>query len=143
MKLTGAARLATTAILCGGFLLALEEALAWSRLANLWDTDLISYLDNGEAFLNGNFQLFLNPYWSPLYGILTALVLKLSASPVEMQLLTVRLTNVCIYLSLTASFAFLLGELKQRLEENFKLSNLEKQKQASGEAGQEPQEAQP
>ncbi len=143
MKLTGAARLATTAILCGGFLLALEEALAWSRLANLWDTDLISYLDNGEAFLNGNFQLFINPYWSPLYGILTALVLKLSAASVEMQLLTVRLTNVCIYLSLTASFAFLLGELKQRLEENFKLSNLEKQKQASGEAGQEPQEAQP
>ncbi|MDX1989135.1 MAG: hypothetical protein SFV17_20790 [Candidatus Obscuribacter sp.] len=132
MKLTGAARLATTAILCGGFLLALEEALAWSRLANLWDTDLISYLDNGEAFLNGNFQLFINPYWSPLYGILTALVLKLSAASVEMQLLTVRLTNVCIYLVLTASFVFLLGELKLRLEENFKLSNREQPKEASG-----------
>ncbi|NJL73083.1 MAG: hypothetical protein HC888_16815 [Candidatus Competibacteraceae bacterium] len=114
--------------------MALEEALAWSRLANLWDTDLISYLDNGEAFLRGNFHLFINPYWSPLYGILTAMVLKLSAVPMEMQLLTVRLTNVFFYLTLTASFLFLLSELKLRLEESFRLTNREQQKQAPAES---------
>ncbi|MCA0316162.1 MAG: hypothetical protein LCH63_20245 [Candidatus Melainabacteria bacterium] len=104
-----------------GLSLAILEAYVWRDLANLWDTDLISYLDNGERFWNGDFNQFINLYWSPLYGILVALILKLSGSTFENELAIVRQTNMAIYGFLILCFLSYLRTLKSFLKNRFSM----------------------
>ncbi|MBS1992909.1 MAG: hypothetical protein JSS86_06830 [Cyanobacteria bacterium SZAS LIN-2] len=125
MRLSRLSLLACVLILILGCALALEEALAWSRLATLWDSDLVSYLDNGDAFISGNWPLFVNPYWAPLYGIIVASVLKLVQPEASEQLLVVRLTNVFIYLLLTGSFCYFARQLALKMLDNFRLAGHE------------------
>ncbi len=47
-----------------------------------WDT--VSYLDLADAFRHQDYSLLLNPYWSPLYPILFAL-LRLFAPSIQME----------------------------------------------------------
>lgn len=120
MKLSGGYRLIFAILALAGLALAVEEAYVWRNLANLWDTDLISYLDNGEAFWRADWQHFINPYWSPLYGIIVALVLKAAASNIESELILVRMTNLGIFAALCLSFLFLLNSLKAFIKSRFK-----------------------
>lgn len=120
MKLSGGYRLIFAILALAGLALAVEEAYVWRNLANLWDTDLISYLDNGEAFWRSDWQHFINPYWSPLYGIIVALVLKAAASNIDSEILLVRMTNLGIFAALCLSFLFLLNSLKAFIENRFK-----------------------
>ena len=39
--------------------------------------DGISYLDMGDGFWRGEWHMLLNGYWSPLYGFLLGLALKI------------------------------------------------------------------
>jgi len=120
LKLSGGYRLIFAILALAGLALAVEEAYVWRNLANLWDTDLISYLDNGEAFWRSDWQHFINPYWSPLYGIIVALVLKAAASNIDSEILLVRMTNLAIFAALCLSFLFLLNSLKAFIESRFK-----------------------
>lgn len=107
-------------LILAGLALAIQEAYVWKDLANLWDTDLISYIDNGEAFWRGDFNHFVNLYWSPLYGILVALVLKLAGSTIDNELLLTRATNLVIYGIVCLSFLYFVETLKHFLQKRFK-----------------------
>ncbi|MBX9937922.1 MAG: hypothetical protein K2Y32_01650 [Candidatus Obscuribacterales bacterium] len=120
MKLSGGYRFIFAILALAGLALAAEEAYVWRNLANLWDTDLISYLDNGEAFWKADWRNFINPYWSPLYGIIVALVLKAAAGNIENEIFLVRMTNLGLFAALCLCFLFLLNSVKIFIESRFK-----------------------
>src|SRR5665213_15020 len=60
------------------------------------DTDEISYLNIGEAFLRGDGSHFLNGTWGPLYGVVSALWLRLTPSAYPREALKV--LNLCVLL---------------------------------------------
>ncbi|HMG75058.1 MAG TPA: hypothetical protein VK582_16265 [Pyrinomonadaceae bacterium] len=82
---------------------------AWvSRFA--MNPDGISYLDIGDGFWRGDFQTLLNGYWSPLYGFLLGLALKILKPSPYWEFPVVHLVNFLIYLLALLSFDFFLRE---------------------------------
>ncbi len=74
-------------------------------------SDGISYLDMGDAYLRGDWQMAINGYWSPLYSwLLGAALLVLKPSP-YWEFPVVHLVNFIIYLGALLCFAFLLNEV--------------------------------
>jgi len=60
------------------------------------DTDEISYLNIGEAFLRGDGSHFLNSTWGPLYGVVSALWLRVMPGAYPREALKV--LNLCVLL---------------------------------------------
>ena len=60
------------------------------------DTDEISYLNIGEAFLRGDGSHFLNSTWGPLYGVVSAAWLSISPAAYPREALKVM--NLCTLL---------------------------------------------
>ena len=60
------------------------------------DTDEISYLNIGEAFLRGDGSHFLNSTWGPLYGVVSAVALHVMPSAYPREALKV--LNLCTLL---------------------------------------------
>jgi len=82
---------------------ALGGLEAWLSRNDMY-SDGISYMDVGDAFVQGQWNEAVNAYWSPLYPILlgtAASVLKPSA---EWQFATVHLVNFLLYLAALACF---------------------------------------
>ncbi|HYE65709.1 MAG TPA: hypothetical protein VD966_09000, partial [Pyrinomonadaceae bacterium] len=74
-------------------------------------SDGISYLDMGDAYLRGDWQMAVNAYWSPLYSwLLGAMMLLLKPSP-YWEFPATHLLNFLIYLGALFSFSFFLHEL--------------------------------
>jgi hypothetical protein len=82
---------------------------AWvSRFA--MNPDGISYLDIGEGFWRGDWKILLNGYWSPLYGFIVGLALKILRPSPYWEFPVVHLVNFLIYLLALLSFDFFLRE---------------------------------
>jgi hypothetical protein len=82
---------------------------AWvSRFA--MNPDGISYLDLGDGFWRGDWKILLNGYWSPLYGFIVGLALKILRPSPYWEFPVVHLVNFLIYLLAFLSFDFLLRE---------------------------------
>ena len=82
---------------------------AWvSRFA--MNPDGISYLDMGDGFWRGEWHMLLNGYWSPLYGFIVGLALKILRPSPYWEFPVVHLVNFLIYLMALLSFEVFLRE---------------------------------
>ncbi len=75
--------------------------------------DGISYLDMGDAYLRGDWQMAINAYWSPFYSWLLGLALLLLQPSPYWEFPVAHLVNFLIYLGALASFSFLLREVSR------------------------------
>ncbi len=82
-----------------------------------WDTrhsmnpDGLSYLDMGDAYLRGDWDMAINAYWSPLYSWLTGLALFILNPTPYWEATVIHLVNFLIYLGSMACFHFFLNQL--------------------------------
>jgi hypothetical protein len=90
-------------IVCFGF--ALVEAWSQRQFIN---EDGISYLDMSDWLLRHNWQLLVNPVWSPLYPILIGIVTWFARPSAKWEVPLVHVLNLVIFLGAMASFEFLL-----------------------------------
>ena len=72
--------------------------------------DGISYLDIGDGFWRGNWHMLLNGYWSPVYGFILGLAMKILKPSSYWEFPVVHLVNFLIYLLALLSFDFFLHE---------------------------------
>jgi hypothetical protein len=73
--------------------------------------DIISYLDIGDAYLRGEWNVAINAYWSPLYSWLLGLTLFVLKPSSYWEFPVVKLVNFLIYLFALIGFDFFLREL--------------------------------
>jgi hypothetical protein len=73
--------------------------------------DGLSYLDLAQAFLAGDLDTAINPYWSPLYPALLALGLRLARPGSASVFPLVHAVNVGIFSGALLAFNFFLREL--------------------------------
>lgn len=81
---------------------------AWSHRFSISSEDGISYLDIADAYLRGDWNLAINPHWSPLYTWLIGLALYVLKPSPYWEFATVKLVNFIIYLFTLLCFDFLL-----------------------------------
>jgi hypothetical protein len=81
----------------------------YARFQN--NPDGVSIMDIGDQYWSGNWHAALNSYWSPLYGLLTGLMLRLSKPPVRWQYPEVHLLTFVIFLAALLCFEFFWREL--------------------------------
>ncbi len=98
------------------FVLALAfawvEGGAWSHRVG-WD--VVSYLDLGDAILKGDWHAAFNSYWSPVYAVTAALVIKICAI-FSSELETLKVFNFAIFVLLAASFKCVTDALRKAVE---------------------------
>lgn len=75
------------------------------------NSDGISYLDMGDAYLRGDWSMAINAYWSPLYSWLLGLAMFVLRPSSYWQFSVVHLVNFLIYLIALGSFHFFLREV--------------------------------
>ncbi|HZD55605.1 MAG TPA: hypothetical protein VE136_02685 [Anaerolineales bacterium] len=68
--------------------------------------DGISYLDIGDAYLRGDWQMALNSVWSPLYGLILGVVMRISNPIMKLEFPVVHLVNFAIFLGTLLCFEF-------------------------------------
>jgi hypothetical protein len=69
--------------------------------------DGISYLDMGDAYLRGDWNMAINTVWSPLYSWILGFGMKLIQPSVHWEISVVHLINFTIYLFALVAFEFL------------------------------------
>ena len=90
--------------------LLLAAIQAWAhRYAT--NPDGLSYLDHARAFLTGDLEAAIDPYWGPLYPALLASGLRLADPPPEWVLPLVRGVNLLILLGAVVCFDWFFREL--------------------------------
>ncbi len=95
---------------------------AWFNRYSLSSDDIISYLDIGDAYLRGEWNVAINGYWSPLYSWLLGLtMLVLKPSP-YWEFPVVKLVNFLIYLFALVCFEFFLHQLVSSYREKIYLA---------------------
>jgi hypothetical protein len=83
-------------------------------IINTWDgrhgmnPDGISYLDIGDAYFRGDWNMAINAYWSPLYSWLLGLALFLLKPSPYYEFTVVHIVNFMIYLCALGCFHFFL-----------------------------------
>lgn len=107
--------------LCWLVALALGFLQAWGRRHISADglsyigADSIAYLDQGDAWLRGDFATAVNAMWSPLYPWLLGLTLRIFRPSPYQEFTVARLLNFVIYALALAAFAYCLrGLLRMR-----------------------------
>lgn len=73
--------------------------------------DGIAYLDQGEAFLRGDWQMVINAYWSPLYSVFLGLAMRVFQPSPYWEFSVVHLVNFLTFLGALVAFTFFLREL--------------------------------
>ncbi len=84
---------------------------AWSYRYYQDADDIVSYLDIGDAYLRGEWNVAVNAYWSPLYSWLLGLTLAVLKPSSYWEFPIVKLTNFLIYLFTLVAFDFFFREL--------------------------------
>jgi hypothetical protein len=80
---------------------------AWAAISNhSMNADGISYLDIGDAYFRGDWELAINPVWPPLYAWLLGLLNAVFQPTMEWEFPAVHLLNFAIYLAALGSFTF-------------------------------------
>jgi hypothetical protein len=75
------------------------------------DTDMISYLDVGDAYLRGDWRVAINGYWSPFYSWILGLAMFLLKPSPSWEFSVLHLVNFVIYLCTMGCFHFFLREV--------------------------------
>lgn len=87
---------------------------AWTE-RHAMNNDGTHYLDMGDAFWRGDWDMAINAYWSPLYAWLLGLAVHLVKPSAYWELTVAHAVNFGIYLGALASFDFLLRECVRHL----------------------------
>jgi hypothetical protein len=85
-----------------GLVFACVEGKAWCERIG-WDS--VSYLELGDVILRGDWHQALNSYWSPLYGVLLSLLLKVCGSVVK-EIYIFTIAGILIFILLSIVFFF-------------------------------------
>ncbi len=106
-------------ILSSAVAVALGLLHAWNGRYEI-SPDGISYLDMGDAYLRGDWQVAINGYWSPLYSLLLGVALRVIKPSPYWEFPVAHLVNFVVYLCALFCFAFFLNEVMrhQRGEAN-------------------------
>ncbi|GBE17349.1 hypothetical protein BMS3Abin15_01191 [bacterium BMS3Abin15] len=83
---------------------------AWDT-RNTMNSDGISYLDMGDAYVRGDWDMAVNAYWSPLYSWLLGLAILIFNPSPYWEFSVVHLANFLIYLCALVCFYFFLKQL--------------------------------
>lgn len=75
------------------------------------NSDGISYLDMGDAYLRGDWKMAINSYWSPLYSWLLGLSMILIKPSAYWEFPVVHLVNFLVYIFCLGCFAFFMKEM--------------------------------
>jgi len=90
----------------------------WVAITNhSMNADGINYLDMGDAFWRGDWSVAVNAVWSPLYGWLLGLVMRLCQPSMRWEFPLVHLTNFVIYGAALFCFCWFWGEMWQAHQE--------------------------
>jgi len=77
-----------------GLIAVLLGALqAWANRYNLATNDAIAYLDIGDAYLQGEWNVAIAGYWSPLYSWLLGLTMAVLKPSTYWEFPVVKLVN--------------------------------------------------
>lgn len=88
-------------------------AQAWGNRYEFFSGDIISYLEMGEAYLRGDWEVAIHGYFSPLYPLILSSFLAVLKPPMYWEIFSVKLVNFFIYLfSLVGFELFLSGFIK-------------------------------
>ncbi|MBA3355394.1 MAG: hypothetical protein H0U18_05530 [Pyrinomonadaceae bacterium] len=98
------------------------QAIFWSAavllgLLQSWvhrhamQSDGISYLDMGDAYLRSDWQMAINSYWSPLYSWLLGVALRVIKPSPYWEFPVAHLVNFFVYVGALFCFAFFLNEV--------------------------------
>jgi hypothetical protein len=74
--------------------------------------DGISYLDIGDAYFRGDWEMAINTVWSPLYSWILGVVMWLFEPPMRWEFPLVHLVNFFIFLLALSAFEFMWGALR-------------------------------
>ena len=74
--------------------------------------DGISYLDMGDAYLRGDWNMAVNTVWSPLYSWILGVGMKVIQPTIQWEIAVVHLINFSIYLFALMSFEFFWRQLR-------------------------------
>ncbi len=89
--------------------IVLGAIAAWDA-RYIMDPDGISYLDMGDAYFRGDWEMAINAYWSPLYSWLLGLALYILKPSPFWEYPVVHLVNLVIYLCSLGCFQFFMNE---------------------------------
>jgi len=73
--------------------------------------DGVSIMDMGDQYWSGNWHAALNSYWSPLYGLLTGLVIRFTKPGIRWEYPEVHFLNFVIFVATLLCFEYLWREL--------------------------------
>jgi hypothetical protein len=68
--------------------------------------DGISYLDMGDAYLRGDWNMAVNTVWSPLYAWILGIGMKVIQPTMQWEIAVVHLINFAIYLFALVAFEY-------------------------------------
>ena len=89
------------------FTVLMGSLYAWvAAVSHSMNADGISYLDMGDAYLQGDWQTAINTVWSPLYAWVLGLTLRIFDPPLRWEFPLVHLTNLLIFLVALICFEF-------------------------------------
>jgi hypothetical protein len=77
------------------------------------NADGISYLDMGDAYMRGDWEVAINSVWSPMYSWILGIVLNIVKPPMEFEFPLVHMVNFMIYLLALVCFEFLWRQLRK------------------------------
>jgi hypothetical protein len=92
--------------------IALGASHTWTAMiSNSMNPDGISYLDMGDAYLRGDWNMAINAYWSPFYAWLLGIGMRILNPGMQWEFPVVHLINLIIYLGTLVCFEFFLQQL--------------------------------
>ena len=81
---------------------------AWAAaVSHSMNPDGVAYLDIGDAYFRGDWEMAINTVWSPLYSWVLGAVMCLFEPPMRWEFPTVHLVNFVIFLLALVAFEFM------------------------------------
>lgn len=84
-------------------------AQAWTNRYQFFSGDIISYIEMGEAYLRGDWEMAIHGYFSPLYPLILSSFLTIVNPSMYWEIFAVKLVNFFIYLFSLVGFELFLS----------------------------------
>src|SRR5947199_1108389 len=94
-------------VLCWSLAILLATTQAWFTRFTM-NPDGVSYLDMGDYFWSGNFQYFVNGYWSPIYPVILGAFIKIFHPSAYWEYPLAHFVNLLIFIAVLPCFEFFL-----------------------------------
>lgn len=98
------------AVVAGVIAIGALHVISYRQVSN---PDGISYLDAGEAWWSGDWDVALSPYWSPLYSVLTGGAVHFVDPSPRWEAPLVQAVNFAVYCFVAATYGWLVREIRR------------------------------